>query len=218
MTDWRQDAGRIPGIDLLTDEPMAKHTTYKVGGAAAAFVEVRNIPAMSALLDLLQARRVPYVILGNGSNVLFSDAGFQGAVIHLGEGFKHIALRRDHHGPDAHRLEMGAALTITRLLRVLKEEQISGVEFLGGVPGTVGGAVRMNAGTVLGEVKDTLESAQLMAPGKPPYWLDVDALGMSYRRSELPPGAVVIGARFRCIIYCPSVSQTHPITTLPIDR
>ncbi len=195
----RHNLAHAPGVQVRFDEPMAPHTTYKVGGPAAAFVQVETRDGLLGVLDALADDDTPWLIVGNGSNVLFSDAGFDGAVLHLAGDFDGATLTRDHHGDGAHRLEAGAALSITRLLRVAKDEAIAGVEFLGGVPGTVGGAVRMNAGTVMGEVSDTLEAAELTAAGdEAAAWVPAEDLGLSYRHSELPAGAVVTAARFRC--------------------
>ena len=206
----RQTLSHTDGVQVHFDEPMAPHTTYKVGGPAAAFVEVETSAGLGAVLDALADAGAPWLIVGNGSNVLFADAGFDGAVLHLGVAFEGATLTRDLHGAGAHRLEAGAALSITRLLRVAKDESIAGVEFLGGVPGTVGGAVRMNAGTVMGEVADTLEAAELAAPGSdaaPRRWVPAEDLGLRYRHSDLPEGAIVTAARFRCRDADPSMRE-----------
>ncbi|MCB9728835.1 MAG: UDP-N-acetylmuramate dehydrogenase [Deltaproteobacteria bacterium] len=191
----QQQLASTPGLRARFDEPMAAHTTYKVGGPAAAFVEVHSPDALVRLLALLAAAAVPWLVLGNGSNALFADRGYSGAVLHLGQGFDHVAVARDAGGPGTHRLSAGAALSVTRLLRFVKDEQLSGVEFLGGIPGTVGGAVRMNAGTAAGEVSATLEAAELTNAGGA-SWVPAAALGLRYRHSELPEGSVVTAARF----------------------
>lgn len=186
----------LDGLVVRYDEPMASHTTYKVGGAAAAFVEADDEGSLRELLVTLDRAKVPFIVLGNGSNVLFADAGFAGVVIHLGQGFGEIECTRDHHGAGQHRLEVGGAASVTKVLRVTKELEVAGVEFLGGVPGTLGGAVRMNAGTVMGEVSDSLESARVLTPDGEARWIAAEDLQLSYRRSVLPRGAIVVGARF----------------------
>ena len=186
----------IAGLEVRTSVSMAAHTTYRTGGDAVLYLEVHTREALQSALANLQASETPWLVIGNGSNVLFSEAGFQGAVLHLGSGFDHLKVQRDARGPGAHLLEVGAAVSITRLLRLTKDEDVSGVEFLGGIPGTVGGAVRMNAGTVMGEVSDSLEAAEVIVPGQEARWVPVEELGLSYRHSSLPPGGLVIGARF----------------------
>ena len=195
--DWRDALSEAKGLRVLCDEPMAAHTTYKVGGRARAFVMVEDLEALESALSWLASSGIPTLVVGNGSNVLFSDEGFGGAVLCLAKGFDGIELSRSD-GASGHVLRVGAAKSITKLIRFVKAERLSGVEFLGGVPGTVGGAVKMNAGTVLGEVKDSLLRAKITTAGGGTRWLEVGELGLSYRHSELPEGAVVVGAEFAC--------------------
>lgn len=188
----------IPGVTSHFDAPLAPLTTYKVGGPASVLVQIANRAGVGAVLALLADAGVPWFVLGNGSNVLISDVGFGGAVLRLGGELAVNRLDRNKLAPGQHRLEAGAGLSITRLLRVTKEERLAGLECLGGVPGTVGGAVVMNAGTVLGELKDSLEAAEIVTPAAAARWLPASQLGLSYRSSQLPEGAVVTGARFVC--------------------
>lgn len=187
----------LPDVEALLDEPMARHTTYRIGGPARHYVVAHSLDALQATLWALRSVSVPFILLGNGSNVLFADAGYAGAVVSLGTGLQRWTLERDALGAGAHLLEVGAGLSVTRLLRVTKREGLEGLERLGGVPATIGGAVRMNAGTKLGEVKDCLVAAQVVSALAAPEWLGPEDLGLAYRRSALPPGAVVTAARFR---------------------
>jgi len=171
---------------------MALHTTYKVGGTAAAFLKLKSLEALCEAVDYLTQNNVPFVVVGNGSNVLFSDTNFAGAVLQLSKGFDNLDIQEDNT------LRVGAAVTINKLVRFTKQKKLSGVEFLGGVPGTVGGAVRMNAGTTMGEVKDTLVRARIVSPGQSARWLNADQLNLSYRHSELPHNAIVVEAEFAC--------------------
>ena len=191
-SDWRNDLPQGDGVVVLRDEPMALHTTYKVGGTAAAFLKLKSLEALCEAVDYLTQNNVPFVVVGNGSNVLFSDTHFAGAVLQLSKGFDNLAIQEDNT------LRVGAAVTINKLVRFTKQKKLSGVEFLGGVPGTVGGAVRMNAGTTMGEVKDTLVRARIVSPGQPARWLNADQLNLSYRHSELPRNAIVVEAEFTC--------------------
>ncbi len=196
-SDWRQGLPNGEGIDVLWDEPMAQHTTYKVGGSARAFIKLSNVESLSATLDYVSSKHIPFLVIGNGSNVLFSDADFEGAVLQLAKGFDQIALREGTL-KDAPVLSVGASLSVTKLIRFMKRQKISGVEYLGGVPGTVGGAVRMNAGTVMGEVSDTLLRARVIVAGQEPRWLTTSELNLSYRHSDLPANAIVLEAEFAC--------------------
>lgn len=196
-----------PDLSVHRDESISTHTTYGIGGDANLYLEVGTRGALANALKLLDEHETPYLVLGNGSNVLFADQPYPGAVIHLGHGFDQAHIERSDEASGDHTLEVGAAMSITRLLRLAKDEQISGVEFLGGIPGTVGGAVRMNAGTVMGEVSDTLMAASWMLPGQGEQWVAAADLGLAYRHSVLPAGAVITGARFRCRDADPSMRE-----------
>ncbi len=193
--------GRLRAIaDLAIEEdaPLAKMTTYKVGGHAEILLVPATVDALQSVLVVLASIDAPFLVLGNGSNVLVADAGVSGCVIKLGDAFDYVRLDRDALGEGRHILEAGAAMSITRLLRVTKREKLAGVECLGGVPATVGGAVRMNAGTRLGELSDCLVDAQILRPHVAAQWVPAADLGLSYRRSNLPPRAIVTAARFAC--------------------
>jgi UDP-N-acetylmuramate dehydrogenase len=193
--DWRYGLADGDGLRVLLDEPMNSHTTYRVGGSTQAFLKVTELSALETSLTYLAEQNVPFVVVGKGSNVLFSDAPYAGAVIHLARGFDSIDLRQEG---DAFVLRVGASLPITKLIRYLKNQQLAGLECLGGVPGSVGGAVKMNAGTVMGEVKDSLLRVQVVCPHTPAHWIDARELNLGYRHSELPENSVVVAAEFAC--------------------
>jgi len=219
--DVRKRLAAIEGTVAHFDEPMSRHTTYKVGGPAALYLDVNTLDALQVSLAIMNEEGVAYEVMGNGSNVLFADAGFNGVVLHLDRGLAEFDLERDPAGQ--HTLTVGAALSITRLLRYAKDEALAGLEALGGVPGTVGGAVRMNAGTRLGELKDSLLAAQLILTNGERRWLGAAELDLSYRHSSLPKGSIVVAARFRVTDATPEMwlrleevltyrKQTQPLT------
>lgn len=199
MTAERPDVGgiveleRLDGIDLRAGAPLAPLTTWKIGGPARWLIEVSLEPALVSALAALDAHRIRWAVLGNGSNVLISDRGFDGAVIKLGGRLAEIHLQR---GDREHRVVAGGGASLTRLLRLAKEERLAGLWVLGGVPGTIGGAVKMNAGTRWGEVSDTLESARL-ASASGLRTITADELDLGYRRSNVAAGTIVAGATFR---------------------
>jgi len=190
-------------VDLVTsgatvDErvPLAPFTTYRIGGPARWLVTIDTRRALPLVLARLAAADVPWLVLGNGSNVLVCDRGFAGAVLVLGGEHAALELTRDAYGPGAHRVRAGAAVSMTKLLRLAKDEALSDLWFLAGIPGTVGGAVRMNAGTRYGELSRVLVAAELCSSeGYRSY--NNDSLNLSYRASALPPRAVVAVAELR---------------------
>lgn len=197
-------AARVEGgLDLRVDEMLSAHTTYGVGGPARLFVVVEDTSTLGTLLTTLNEQTIDWLVLGNGSNVLFADAGFDGCVIKLGRGLDGVSLERDATSPGVHHLRVGAATPINRMLRKAKGLRVSGLECLGGIPGTLGGAVRMNAGTSMGELKDVLVHAEVLTSDGIIHQLNGEELGLSYRSSVLPHGSIVTGAVLRCGDYDP---------------
>jgi UDP-N-acetylmuramate dehydrogenase len=189
--------GAIDGLRVREHEVLAPYTTYKIGGPARWLLEIDLRAAVSPALAVLAQYGVRWHILGNGSNVLVADRGLDGAIVHLAAGgeLDRVALVRDARGPGLHRLEAGAGVSVTRLLRTAKDEQLGGLWVLGGVPGTVGGAVRMNAGTRWGDLGSVLEAAEV-ADAAGARWWPASELGLAYRHAALPAGSVVTSARF----------------------
>lgn len=183
------------GVVVTRDVMLAPYTTWKIGGPADLFIEVSDAGAVPKVLAALANADLDWVVLGNGSNILVADEGFRGAVIWLGGELAKVTLTRDGLGKGKHKVEAGAGLSLTKLLRLAKDESLSGLWVLGGIPGTVGGAVRMNAGTRWGEVKDTLASVEL-ATASGLHEIPASELGLSYRHSRLPFGAIVTRATF----------------------
>lgn len=183
------------GVVVTRDVMLAPYTTWKIGGPADLFIEVSDAGAVPKVLAALANADLDWVVLGNGSNILVADEGFRGAVIWLGGDLAKVTLTRDGLGKGKHKVEAGAGLSLTKLLRLAKDESLSGLWVLGGIPGTVGGAVRMNAGTRWGEVKDTLASVEL-ATASGLHEIPASELGLSYRHSRLPFGAIVTRATF----------------------
>lgn len=184
----------VPGLTVLEHEPLAPRTTWKIGGPARFLLEIGTRDALVAALAAIHDAGLPFAVLGNGSNVLVSDRGFAGAVITLTGALGEVSLTRDVR-PGVHRVIAGGGLALTRLLRLAKDEALSGLWVLGGVPGTVGGAVRMNAGTRWGDVSQTLVAAEL-ASADGLVSVPAADLHLAYRHAELPAGAVVASATF----------------------
>lgn len=180
-------------------EPMAPHTTFRIGGPAALFVEITEREKLGRLLALLHSLGVAPVVVGRGSNLLVRDEGIDAPVLCLGEGFSEVSLLPEQQ--EGRRLvyaQSGASLT--RLCRFCQQQGLSGLEFAYGIPGTVGGAVAMNAGAYGGEMKDTIVWAEHFTPGGREERLAGVELALSYRHSFYTDHpAVILGACFALV-------------------
>lgn len=140
---------------VLQNEPMKKHTTFQIGGPADFFLIPGNDEELSALLKFCRAEQIPILIIGRGSNLLVRDKGIRGAVIQIGESFAYFAA-------NGNQVNAGAGLSLIALSRKAAAEGLSGLEFAVGIPGTLGGAIVMNAGAYDGEMKDVVKNVAAM--------------------------------------------------------
>jgi UDP-N-acetylmuramate dehydrogenase len=187
-----QELRSIPGLKVKVSEPLARYTSMKIGGPADFFVEVGNQAALSQLLSFLSQHGMPSCLLGNGSNVLVSDLGVEGVVVHLVGDFK----RAEWHdqGNDSW-VEVGAAHAVTQLVREAARRGYGGLEFAEGIPGTVGGALVMNAGAYGSEFEKVVDLVQGMNGEGTPIQFTREEMTFSYRDSHLPAGTVVTRLR-----------------------
>ena len=165
------------GCKVLENEDMSKHTSFLIGGPADIFIEVSNKEALKKIINITQEEKIPVFILGNGSNILVSDNGIKGAVIKLCGDFSQIKLLNDN------RIECGSAVSLSKLCSFALKNSLSGLEFAWGIPGSVGGAVYMNAGAYGGEIKDVIFSSSHIDTDNQEKTLEKDKLEMSYRTS-----------------------------------
>ncbi|HEX9445929.1 MAG TPA: UDP-N-acetylmuramate dehydrogenase [Candidatus Binatia bacterium] len=178
----------VDGLKVKTAEPLARYTTMKIGGPADYFLDVDSGAALVAALRLLSAHRIPFCLLGKGSNVLVSDRGVRGAVLRLGGEFKRAAWREEG---DSVLVEVGSAYPVTRLVREAARRGYAGLEFAEGIPGSVGGALFMNAGAYGSEMEKIVERVEGSAPDGAAVRLSRAEMVFTYRDSHLPPGTVV---------------------------
>jgi UDP-N-acetylmuramate dehydrogenase len=184
--------GRLPGCDVTAGAPLAPLTSVRVGGPAEALVRPRSPEALVALLRLVREEGVPLTVLGGGANTLVGDGGIPGVTVKLpGDLFAEVA----EVGAEEGRLTLGAGAAIVRLCNVMRSQGLVGAEFLAGIPGTLGGAVTMNAGTKNGECFRVVEAVEL-ATAEGLGWLSRADIPHGYRHTELPRGAVVTRVRF----------------------
>ncbi len=185
------------GESIHFDAPMARHTRFRVGGPAMAFARPCDLAALKRLTAGLWDRRLPYRIVGEGANLLVRDKGLRKIVIVLTNGLN--AIRYSHETtdrPNAVAIEAMAGARLPALCRYARKDGLSGLEMLLGIPGTVGGAVRMNAGTALGEVGDALRSATFLLPDGRMETPSRAELDFRYRSLRGKEGAIVLGAVF----------------------
>lgn len=176
----------ILGCEARKNEPMSKHTSFKIGGNADAYIKVNNLSKLSAILKECQDSDVDYMILGNGSNLLVSDEGIRGAVIRLDGDFRKITLVDDTT------IFCGAGATLAYLCKFALNCGLTGLEFAWGIPGTVGGAVFMNAGAYDGEMKDVVHSVSHISPRGEIGRTEKDDLDFGYRTSVFRSNNMII--------------------------
>ncbi len=141
--------------NIRLQEPMAKHTTFRIGGPAQAFVTPSTIEEIRGLISLCKKEQVPFFILGHGSNLLVSDKGVDGVVIQLYDKFAGFQI-------EGNQVSAQAGAMLSKLGNAVKEAELTGFEFAAGIPGTLGGAIVMNAGAYGGEIKDIVTAVRLM--------------------------------------------------------
>ncbi|TCI34598.1 MULTISPECIES: UDP-N-acetylmuramate dehydrogenase [unclassified Exiguobacterium] len=179
----------IPAERFKQDEPLSAHTYTKLGGKADYFVAPHTYEEVQAVLELAHRENVPFMILGFGSNLIVRDGGLRGIVLNLNE---LNTIRRD-----GNRIIAQAGAAIIDVSRQALTEELSGLEFACGIPGTVGGAVYMNAGAYGGETKDVIASAVVLTPDGELLTLSKDELDLDYRTSRVSKeGLIVLEATF----------------------
>ncbi|QSQ24048.1 UDP-N-acetylmuramate dehydrogenase [Pyxidicoccus parkwayensis] len=191
-TALAERVARLSGCEVKPGEPLAPLTSVRVGGAAEALVRPRSPEALVSLLNLARDEGVPVSILGGGANTLVGDGGVPGITVKLpSDLFPEVA----DVGAEDGRLTLGAGAAIVRLINLMRGNALVGAEFLAGIPGTLGGAVAMNAGTKNGEAFRAIEAVEV-ATADGVGWLTKAEIPHAYRHSELPPGGVVTRVRF----------------------
>ncbi len=161
---------------IYTDEPMKKHTTFRVGGNADFFVIPKTVEEVKQTVMLCVEQDMPYYILGNGSNLLVGDKGYRGVVIQIYKEMNNIFV-------DGHKMKVQAGALLSKIGSVALEAGLTGFEFAAGIPGTVGGAVVMNAGAYGGEMKDVLEEVIVLTKEGEVLNLSKEQLDLGYRTS-----------------------------------
>ena len=187
--------GTIPAERILRDEPMSNHTSFRIGGPAAAFVITENEEELSSVLSALAKTVAEHLLMGNGSNLLVADEGYPGVIVKLAGDFESISQLED----DPCLVRVGAARLMSSTSAFLTGRGLAGFEFASGIPGSIGGAVFMDAGAYGGEMKDVVESVRVMdADGGGLRTLSNAEMDFSYRHSAAEEnGMIVLSAVLR---------------------
>lgn len=166
----------IPEERLLFQEPMSRHTTLRVGGEAECIVMAETQEELSQLISYLNRSGQEYFVLGNGSNLLVGDKGYRGVILKLGKRMQQIRVEGNH-------IVAGAGALLSQVSVAAKDAGLSGLEFAAGIPGTIGGAVVMNAGAYDGEMKQVVKTVRVMDKEGEILTLDNDTMEFGYRTS-----------------------------------
>lgn len=164
--------------DILKNEPMSKHTSFKIGGNAEYFIKVKSIQNLKKILILANNNNIPVTIVGNGTNLLVRKGGIKGFVLKLD--FKEFKIKRN---TNEILITAEAGIPLAALSAIALKEEISGLEFLSGIPGTIGGAIRMNAGAYGTEMKDIVLKTKVMSYDGKIKTLSLEEQKFSYRNS-----------------------------------
>ena len=170
---------------LILEEPLCNHTTFRVGGKADAFLSVSNEEQLQKAVFLCKEYNMPFLVLGNGSNLLVSDNGYQGMVILVGNDMSEITV-------DANRVTAMAGATLASVAQTAARHSLGGMEFASGIPGTIGGAIVMNAGAYDGEMKMVVERVRVLTQDGEMLILSNEELEFGYRTSRVKKEKLIV--------------------------
>lgn len=168
----------VPEENICLQEPMAGHTTFRIGGPADCLVELESEEQLIRVQNYLNKIELPYFILGNGSNLLVSDEGYRGVVLRIGPGMNRISV-------NGCELTAEAGATMAQVARAAMEHGLTGLEFASGIPGTVGGGVVMNAGAYDGEMSQVVKQVRVVSHTGESMELDNETMEFGYRKSSI---------------------------------
>ena len=183
----------LAGNNVVFGCPMARHTTFRVGGDVEALFEAHDVERLQLVLAYLNGEHIPYLVVGGGSNLLVRDGGLEGVAILLKGSLQAV----EQSGSNGSTIIAGAGMTIVDLLKYCRKSGLGGLEFLAGIPGTVGGAVAMNAGAFGEETSACIHEISMVVPGGGLVMRKRSQLKFSYRDLLLEKGSVILKACFK---------------------
>lgn len=170
--------------EILINEPMNKHTSFKIGGITDFLVLPNTVTKLRSTIKVCNEKKIPYYIMGNGSNLLVSDKGYRGVIIQIYKNLNNVEIKNN-------KVIAEAGILLSNLAKRIYEDSLEGFEFAAGIPGTLGGAVYMNAGAYGGEMKDIIEEATVITKTGELLNLSNKELGLEYRNSILQKNAYI---------------------------
>lgn len=171
--------------NVHTDESMSRHTTFRIGGNADYFVKPGNADEVAAVIAVCREYSIPYFILGNGSNLLVSDDGYRGMIINIMDNMDSVTV-------DGRIITAQAGAMLVRVSVMARDNALTGLEFASGIPGTIGGAVYMNAGAYGGEMKNVVKTVRAIDEYGRIYELDSEKMDFSYRHSIVEERKLIV--------------------------
>lgn len=178
---------QLPLLEVVIDEPMKAHTSFRIGGNADVFILPSSEEEIVTVLSVIRQNHIPLTVIGNGSNLLVSDEGIEGAVLCIGKNFSNVIAEGD-------RIFAASGTLLTRVANTALEHSLTGMEFASGIPGSLGGAVMMNAGAYGGEMKDIIEKTRYINANGEICECDIDMHGFAYRRSNFTVDDVILSS------------------------
>lgn len=168
----------LPAENIHINEPMSKHTTFRIGGEADCFLQIENVEQLKRVQGYLQQLEIPYYVLGNGSNLLVSDSGYRGVILEIADKMSDIRV-------EGELIIAQAGALMSKIARVAYENGLTGFEFAAGIPGTIGGGVVMNAGAYGGELKQVVTQVTVVDKEGDLLELDNETMEFGYRTSAI---------------------------------
>jgi UDP-N-acetylmuramate dehydrogenase len=196
MTDHQAIADALSGLPdgkILYDEPMSRHASLKLGGPADALVTAESEEQLVEIVCRLRGKNIPFLPVGNLTNILVRDGGYRGVMLWM-RGLGQAACVAGENG--RYWIDAQAGVALSRVVGLAAAEELTGLEFCSGIPGSVGGAVRMNAGAYGREIKDIVLQVSVIDGQGTKKILQCSEIAFAYRTSNLPADVVICGARF----------------------
>ncbi|WP_053956272.1 UDP-N-acetylmuramate dehydrogenase [Inediibacterium massiliense] len=176
---------KINPESILKNEPMSKHTSFKIGGPVDLMVLPKTIEDIKETIQICKTNHIDYYIIGNGSNILVLDKGIRGVVIKIGDTFNGVDIKENE-------IKAKSGILLSSLASIVVKNGLEGFEFASGIPGTLGGAIAMNAGAYGGEMKDVVKAALVMDEEGNMIYLKKEELELDYRNSIIPKKKYIV--------------------------